>query len=911
MTTPRFPVHVSPEAATNMRAVSRSGVAAIGAALDGLERSGPEGVDVLRKGTEWSGRVTAGDYVLTIAGRDGDPRIVVVQIDLVEQHAAQLAVEVLPLKYSTRRTLGGMLQGVEVDLRYTVRTLRRSPVFTAVVILTLAIGLGGTTALMDVVHTVYRQALPFGDGDRLVRVRNTNTSPSGETRAYNLTPGDFELVRDQNRTYASVVAMLGRSLSLTGDGPAERVSAIGVSPNWTETLQLSPMLGRTFTPDEERAGSGAGVALISHSLWQRRFGADSSVPGQLLRFDGGTLVIIGVMPPRINYPYDAAVWTPWTFQSGSTVSSLNVVARLREDASLESARADAAQLQAARVAAAANRSATGFEIATSRSDFIRDDGRTLQLLSAAVLFLLVLACVNVANLLVARFTTRRAELGLRAALGGRRDQQMRQMLLESMVLFGAGALGGVLLGQWLRMLLSVTVPSVFRDQLGTGFSSAGVGGGIAALTLAIAMVCGLGVGVVAALRAIRVDPMSLVRQGGRGTVARGDRRLFDALVAAQLSLSLVLLVGASLLIGRFVQLNSTNPGYDVSGVSTMRITIEQERYGEPDARHRLVQTLEERLSAVPGVAAVGMTTVNPICCGDWGSPIEVEGRPVQPGEAATLVAHSYVSPGYFAAMSIPVLKGAGFGTSDRPNQPLTVVIDEAFARMAWPGQDPIGKRVRAARPNQAWRTVVGVVPVTEHDAEMQASWFLPYLQDPMGSSTEQIHIMVKATGTVPMELLRNVIRAIDPGLAVYGMTTMETLWRDRSSQDRLGAIVAAVFAAFGLLLAGFSLYGLLSYSVELRSAEMGVRMALGASRGEIVWLIVRQAALRLSAGLAIGLALAVGANQVLRSMVDGLEWVPWTTLLGLAALMAAVSAIAATVPALRATRVDPIRALRA
>jgi predicted permease len=450
---------------------------------------------------------------------------------------------------------------------------------------------------------------------------------------------------------------------------------------------------------------------------------------------------------------------------------------------------------------------------------------------------------------------------------------------------------------------------VFRDQL--GFATGGVGSGVAALTLAMAVVFGLGVGVVAALRAIQVDPMTLVRHGGRGTVARGDRRLFDALVAAQLSLSLVLLVGASLLIGRFVQLSTSNPGYDVTGVSTMRISVEQDRYRVPEARHRLVQTIEARLSAVPGVASVGITTVNPICCGDWGAPIEVEGQPVQPGEPATLVAHSYVSPGSFRAMCIPVLRGSAFESSDRPNRPLTVVIDEPFAKMAWPGQDPIGRRVKIARPNQEWRTVVGVVPVTEHEAEMRASWFLPYLQDPTGSSTEQLHVMVKESGAVPMELLRSVVRDIDPALAVYGMTTMEALWGDRSSQDRLGAIVAAVFAGFGLLLAGFSLYGLLSYSVELRSGEMGIRMALGASRVEIVGLVVRQAATRLMAGLAIGLALAVGANHVLRSLVDGLEWVPLPTLLGLAALLAVVSAMAALVPALRATRVDPIRALRA
>jgi predicted permease len=907
--TARWPIHLSPDATASLREASRTGAADVAAALDALERTGPAGVDIYRKGAEWSGRVIAGDYVLTVGGRQDDPRMVVVRIDLVERHRAQDAVDVLPLRYSTRLTLGSMLQGLDVDLRYTLRTLRRTPVFTAVVIATLAIGLGGTTALMDVVHTVYRHALPFGDGDRLVRIRNTNTSPNGETRAYNMTPGDFALVRERNNSFTEVVAMAGRSLSLLGDGPAERIGAVGVSPRWSQTLQLAPVLGRTFTPDEELAGSDAGVALISHSLWQRRFGANPSVLGQSLRYDGGTLVIVGVMPPRINYPYDAAIWTPWTFSPATAVSSLNVVARLRSEATVESARIDAAQIQAMRLAAGLNRSATGFEVRKSRTDFIREEARTLQVLSAAVIFLLVLACVNVANLLVARFTTRRAELGLRAALGGRRDHQMRQMLLEALTLFGAGAAGGVFLGYWLRILLTVIVPETIRTQL--GFGTGGVGGGIAAIALGVAVICGLGVGTVAALRAIRVDPLTLIRQGGRGGGARGDRRLFDGLVAAQLSLSLVLLVGASLLIGRFLQLNSTHPGYELDGVSTMRITIEQDRYAGADARHGLVQNIEERLLAVPGVDAVGITTVNPICCGDWGAPIEVEGRPIQPDEPATLVAHSFVSPGYFNAMSIPVLRGTGYDRTDRPDGPQTVVIDEPFARIAWPGQDAIGKRVRVGRPNQPWRTVVGIVPKTEHDAEMRASWFLPYLQDPTGSSTEQLHIMVRSAAVVPVSLLRDVIHEIDPALALYGTTTMDALWRERSSQDRLGAIVAAVFAAFGLLLAGFSLYGLLSYSVELRSPEMGVRMALGASRAAIVWLILRQATARLSIGLAIGVVLTAAGTQLLRSVVDGLEWLPWQTLLGLAGLMTLVSAIAATVPALRATRVDPSRIMRA
>lgn len=847
--------------------------------------------------------------MLAVAGREGDPRIIVVRISLLDEHGAHHAVDMLPLKLSTRRTLGSVLQGLDLDLRYTLRAIRRAPLFAAVVISALAIGFGGATALIDIVHTVYASALPFGDGDRLVRIRNSNTSPEGEVRRYNLTASDFDLLRRHNRSFTEVVAQAGRSISLIGDGPAERVSAIGVSPNWAQTLRIRPILGRTFTPDEERAGTDAGVGLISYALWQRRFGGDSGVVGTPLRYDGGAITVVGVMPRDINYPYDAAVWTPWTFSATGTIAStLNVFARLADDASLASARADADRIHADRKAANLQRTATAFDVATLRADFIRDEARTLQALSVAVLFLLVLACLNVANLLVARFTTRRAELGLRAALGARRDQQMRQMLLESLLLFTGGAAGGLLLGMWLRRMLSVTVPDGFRTELGLGGTA--VGGGVAAVTLGLGLVCGLGFGVIAALRAVRTDPMTLVRQGGRASVGRGDRRIFDVLVAVQLSFSLVLLVGASLLIGRFRELSSAHPGYELTGVATMRMTIDQERYQGADGRIQLLRSLEERLSAVPGVASVGITTVNPLCCGDWGAPIEIEGKPLVPGEPPTLVAHSYVTPGYFGTMTMPVIRGAAFDPSNGPNGPLTVVIDAEFARMAWPGQEAVGKRVRLARPNQEWRTVIGVVPVTEHEAEMRASWFLPYYEDPRGPSTEQLHVMVRRSAAVSMESLRDVVRQIDPSLAVYGLTTMELLQQERTAQDRLGAIVSGVFAVFGLVLAGFSLYGLLSYSVELRAREMGVRMALGASRRSILALILRQAAVRLAAGALLGVVLALALNQVLRSAIDGLEWIPWETLFALTGLMAVVTAAASMAPAIRATRVDPIRSIR-
>lgn len=903
----RWEVRLSPEAAATLRDVSRTGAAAVARALDDLAKRGVDAVQVERTGSEWNGQTTAGDYVITVAGRETDRRIVVVRIELEERHPAHDAVDVLPLTLATRKSLGAALQGLDLDLRYTLRALRRTPVFAAVVVATLALGFGGASALLDIVHTVYAGALPFGDGDRLMRIRNTNVGPGGDARRYNLTPADFEIMRAESRSFSDVVAMGGRSLSLVDGDYAERVSAVGVSPRWTQTLQLAPVIGRSFTPDEERAGSDAGVALISHALWQRRFNGDSAIAGKVLRHDGGTLTIVGVMPRGINYPYDAAVWTPWTFSAGSVVSSLNVVGRLREGVTRESARADAERVHQLRREAGLQRSATAFDIATVRSDFIREDARTIQVLSAAVLFLLALACVNVANLLVARFTTRRAELGVRAALGGRRDQQMRQMLLEAALLFTAGGAAGMVLAAWLRRLLLVTIPDDFRTEL--GIATPEMGAGAVALTLAFGLACGVAVGLVAALRAVKTDPMTLVRQGGRGSIGRGDRRLFDVLVAAQLSLSLALLVGAGVLIGRFRELSTAHPGYDLAAVSTMRITIEQDRYRGAEARRRLVGEIEERIAAVPGVEAAGITTVNPLCCGDWGAPIEIEGRPPQPDDPPTLVAHSYVTPGYFDAMRIPLLRGTGYDRSDRPGQPMTVVIDEAFARMAWPDQDPLGRRVRVAREGQPWRTVVGVVPVTEHEAEMRASWFLPYYQDPTGGSTEQLHVMARSA-SVTMSALRDVIREIDPALAVYGTSTMEALQKQRTSQDRLGAIVSGIFALFGLLLAGFSLYGLLSYSVELRMAELGVRIALGASRASIVSLVARQAFTRMLAGLAIGIFLALGANRVLQRAIEDLPWVDPRTLAGLCGIMALVAAVAAVAPALRATRIDPVRCLR-
>ncbi len=886
--TAAWEVTVAAEAERALRDLHPREQIRIAGVLDELARRGPSG----DRDPAATWRVRIAGFDLLFAGRPDRSELVLVRIE----------------GKVPRR--GTAWVGLGMDLRSALRAARRSPVFTAVVVGTLALGVAGATAMLGTVYGVYRGALPFALADRLVRIRNLSLQPGQEPRRYNVSSRDAHVVREQARTFSGVAAQNGFSLSLVGQGDAERVVAVAVSPRWAEIMGLRPELGRVFTPEEDSLGSDAGVALISHALWQRRFGADPALGGLELRHSEGVLRVVGVMPPRFHYPYRADVWTPWTFDPLAwRVSSINLVARLQDGVGLRGAREDVDRVHAmVRADARGTTSATGMSLNLLRHDLIRDNARVLQALSATVLLLALLTCVSVTNLLVARFVTRRGEIGVRAALGASGTRLVRQLVLETGLMFLAGGAAGVGLAFALRRVMGVLVPGEFRNEVMVGDAS--LGAGVAASALGVCAALGLLVGIAAAIRASRTDLAALVKQGSRRASTRGDRRVFDVLVVAQLGLSLVLLVGAGALIEHFRRLTGADPGYDLAGVHTFRITLEEERYAGAEARVALVRALEQQIAAEPEVAAIGMTTVNPLCCGDWGAPIEVEGRPIPPGEAPPLVQHSYVSPHYFAAMRIALLRGDAFPASDQPGTALTVVVDQPMARWLWPGEDPIGKRIRVAREGETWRTVVGVTRETVREGELPAQWYLPYYQDPLGGSGNQLHLMVRARGPGVGEAVRRVVRRVDPGLALHGVTTMTALQDERVAPDKLGAVASGLFAGFGLLLAGFSLYGLLSYSIESRTQELGTRIALGAPRGRIVALVFREAVRRLAIGLAAGLALAMALNQVLRGLVAGVAWVPPLTFAGLLAILTGVAAAASAIPIRRAVRVDPARAMR-
>lgn len=801
------------------------------------------------------------------------------------------------------------VRDVGTDVRFAVRLFGRSPGVTAAVLLTLGVGIGGASSIFGTYYQVYASALPFRSGDRLVRLRNYGLGPDGDQRGYNMPPRDAVAIRDRSRTLTGVVAMNSGSLALSGNGSPERISSVAVSAGWSELLGIKPALGRPFTAAEEAAGADAGVALISWSLWQSHFGGDASVLGGTLPVDGRDLTVVGVMSPRFHYPYEAEVWTPLRLDPADARShDLNVVGRMRDGVDMAAVRADMARIYAAlKEADPAMAAEDGIQVRSVREDFIRDAGGMVQALLVAVGLFLVLACVNVANLLAAHFLSRRREMAIRAALGADGGRQLRQTVTETLVLFLAGCVLGVVLARWLGDLESALLPSVFRRELVVGAGR--LAGAMALFALGVALAAGLASGLAAAWRAARFGMHGVLKEGGRGSTGRRSRTQ-DVLVVTELALSVVLLVGAAVMLEHFRQLRHQNLGFDPDGVETLQVSLESSRYDRAQVRWQLVHALEKHLSAVPGVEGVGFTSVNPLCCGDWLAPVEIEGRAPRPDGIPLRIHHRYVTPDYFKTMGIPVLDGSIFPAADRPGGPGEVIIDENMARRHWPGEDPVGRRIRVARPGAEWKTVVGVVGSIVTQGDYDEGWYLPFYQEPMGRSNNMLHVMIRARDESVMPSVRRTVAQVAPDLPVFDVTTMRQLRRQNLAQDRLGAVLTMSFAAFGLLLAVVGLYSLMAYLVAMRTHEIGTRVALGASKRSILGLVLRRAGKLITLGGAIGGVLALALNRVLGTFVVGVHMASPTLLARLVLGLMAVALAAAAIPAARAARVDPVRAFR-
>ncbi|HEU4631285.1 MAG TPA: ABC transporter permease [Gemmatimonadaceae bacterium] len=804
----------------------------------------------------------------------------------------------------------GWWHGVGRDARVAMRALRRTPAFTAIAVFCLAVGIGANAAIFSVVNAVLLRPLPYAEPERLVRIYEHMKDQAGWTGS--VSQPNFVDWRAQNASYSQLAAYTTSSRILEGGSEPERVRTLVASANLPALLGVQPLLGRTFGPGEDEPGAPR-VALLGEGMWRRRFGADPAVLGRAIRLDDQPYVVVGVMPDRATFPAGGNpmdVWIPYVPSARERENRgshfLAVVGRLKPGVTIEQAQADlsriADRLEQQYPDAQANRGVLTYAL---RETVVGDTRPALLILLGAVGLVLLIACANVANLLLARAATRRHEVALRLALGAGRGRLVRQLLVESLLLAAAGAVAGTALA-WLALraigpLVATALP---------------VGGGVPldmrvfAFLAAVSVVSGLLFGLVPALQASRADVRgSLVDAGGKSTAGGGQQRLRGGLVVAEIALSLVLLVGAGLLMRGFVALRGTPPGLDPTNVLTAHIAIPDGKYDSTEAVQQLLRPILERARAIPGVTSASMINLLPIQSAWTNGSFRVVGQPVPEPGKEPIAELRFVGTDFFRTLGIPVLRGRDFQL--REAQPV-VIINEALAKKHFPDQDPIGRQL--AGLGEQPLTIVGVVGSVRQagldQAPLKELYFpLDALQPGWVSEmTVVLRTTVEPAGVT--NALRRSVRSVDPGQPVYRVLTMEEVVNESLADRRLHLWLLGGFAAVALLLAAAGLYGVISYLVAQRTREIGIRVALGAQPGDVVRLVMRHGALLTLAGVAAGLVGAFFLTRLLSSLLYGVSARDPVVFGGFAAALAAVALLATWVPARRATRVDPVVALR-
>ncbi len=795
------------------------------------------------------------------------------------------------------------------DVRYALRQLARHPAFTAISILTLALGIGANTAIFSAARAALYQPLPFEHEDRLVRIYLT---PETGGPLISLRPEVYLAVRERGRFFERIVAQRFTSYALATDAGPERVVGIAVSEGWTETLGVRPILGRAFLPEEEAAGEDAGVALLSHGSWQRRFGGAPSVIGEVVRLDGRAHTVVGVMPPGFTYPYEAELWVPMRVRAGQRgVWSFNVPARLAPGWTVERARAD---LRAVAEAAAAElpdlQPGTTLTAVPIREVLVGGEGRTLVALLAAVGFLLLIVCANLANLLLSRALGRGREFAVRAAVGARRARLLRQVLVESVLLATFGGMAGLAVATVGVGLVEPLLPRRLLTYVGT---TPGFDWTVLVFATLISMTSGVLFGLAPALRLSHERPFTALYSAGRSIGGRGVRRLERALVVGELALALTLLSGIGLMLRDFQRLHSADLGYDPAGLLTFTVNLSPEKYPTAESRVAFMTAAAIEIERVPGLAGAGATTMFPSSRANAVAEVVVEGREPVAGERS-LVNSRMVTPGFLEAVGINLLRGRGIAESDRAGSPPVVVISAALARRYWPNEDPLGVRVRDRRASEdaPWMTIVGVVGDVREFYDVRETWYTPYAQQAESFlSARAVFALRSATQTPPaISAVREAMIAVDPGLPIFDAITAEDLYAASYSRQGQAAKLGGVFAAFALLLASLGLYGSISYGVSRRSREFGVRMALGSDRGAILRGVLAEGGRLVVTGLGLGAAGALILAHFLSSALTEVSPFDVPTFVVSALVLAAATVGAALLPAVRATRVDPVEALR-
>jgi putative ABC transport system permease protein len=798
------------------------------------------------------------------------------------------------------------------DIRWALHVMRRNLGVTIAVVLSLGLAIGANTAVFSVVNAFLLRPLAIDDMDRMVRVREDFSEPGGDPDTRSVTASNYFAWKEHNQVFEGMAAGTGISLNMTGSGDPELISGAAVTADFFPLLGIQPVLGRTFLPEEDRPGANH-VVLIGYNLWNQRFGGDRGIVGKVLTLNGQPHTVIGVMPRGLRHPYEADMWVPLALVNDpANTDGYYVPARIKKGITLERAQAEMTALvrQLAEQNPVPN-GPTSANLSPLRKEFVHDLDKTLFLLTAAAAFVLLIACANVSNLLLAQSLGQGTEVAVRVALGASRRRLVRQFLTYSIILALFGGALGVLLTFWsvkpLVALGPVEALGEFDIEPRMDLPTLG-------FTILSTLVVGIIFGVLPALRVSRADPNQYLKEGGNRarTMGAGGRRVLGAFVVAEVALSVVL--------QSFLKRQNEPRGFDLNNVLSFSVAFPEAQYPDIPSKAAFLNRALDRLRAVPGLEGVAATSTQPLSPGQIYASFNPEGQPANNARGAFLAHHRAVSAGYFETMKIPLLSGRTFTRQDIEEPRNVLIVSKSFADHYWPGQNPIGKRIKRGTydSDNPWITIVGVVGTlkeTQDTSDLETAtsdaWYMPYSQNTQRFLDSMDFVL--RSDRDPKSLVpavRAAMREVDPNQPIYDIATLEERLGRLTGQERLNAMIYSVLGLFGLVLAALGIHGVLAFSVNQRLREIGIRSAMGAQPGQLRGMVMRSALIMIGIGLALGLAGSFVLARFLSAKLYEIDAHDPATLVGAMLILGLIALVSSFFPANRAARVDPIRALR-